>query len=81
MEIYFFFILWTFFTESLVFRRLKKCVLNANEADVMFKLKNSYAVSKKAFVFSWWEKYDKVYDTLKIRFRQSLIQKIKIVEV
>ena len=60
---------------------LKKCVLIASEADVMFKLKNSYAVSKKAFVFSWWEKYDKVYDTLKIRFRQSLIQKIKIVEV
>ena len=77
MEIYFFFILWTFFTESLVFRMLKKCVLNASEADV----KNSYAVSKKAFVSSWWEKYDKVYDTLKIRFRQSLIQKIKIVEV
>ena len=43
------------------FFRVVDCLLIAIEADMMFRQKKSYAVSKKAFVFSWRKKYVKVY--------------------
>ena len=45
-------------------RIVKNCLLIAIEADMMFRQKKSYAVSKKAFVFSWRKIKVKVYKSL-----------------